>query len=178
MTYRIAWPDNVEKEIHCSYLYVPVARPGYRSLHIWLVDGTSILDHFAKGFTLLVLSANEDSLASDIEDFSDAARQIGLPLTIARISDPTAAALYGALKPTLQEVNMVSAPQIAKDRGINVAVVDVMLTIFHLLGSTLLMLVSAFAGRETILAAYAHAIRERYRFFSYGDAMFLERNVD
>ena len=57
--------------------------------------------------------------------------------------------------------------------GYRFAVVDVMLTNFHLPGSTLLMLVSAFAGRETILAAYAHAIRERYRFFSYGDAMWL-----
>ena len=108
MTYRIAWPDNVEKEIHCSYLYVPVARPGYRSLHIWLVDGTSILDHFAKGFTLLVFSANEDSLAPDIEDFSDAARRIGLPLTIARISDPTAAALYGAKLAAIRPDHMVA----------------------------------------------------------------------
>jgi S-adenosylmethionine:tRNA ribosyltransferase-isomerase len=44
-------------------------------------------------------------------------------------------------------------------------------TNFHLPESTLLMLVSAFAGREHVLAAYAHAVGERYRFFSYGDAM-------
>jgi S-adenosylmethionine:tRNA ribosyltransferase-isomerase len=48
-----------------------------------------------------------------------------------------------------------------------------MVTNFHLPESTLLMLVSAFAGRENVLAAYAHAVRERYRFFSYGDAMFV-----
>jgi S-adenosylmethionine:tRNA ribosyltransferase-isomerase len=54
-------------------------------------------------------------------------------------------------------------------------VVDALITNFHLPRSTLLMLVSAFAGRERVLAAYAHAVRERYRFFSYGDAMFLER---
>ena len=51
--------------------------------------------------------------------------------------------------------------------------VDAMVTNFHLPESTLLMLCSAFAGRESLLAAYAHAVRERYRFFSYGDAMFL-----
>ena len=52
-------------------------------------------------------------------------------------------------------------------------VVSGLLTNFHLPQSTLLMLVSAFAGREQVLAAYAHAVRERYRFFSYGDCMLL-----
>jgi S-adenosylmethionine:tRNA ribosyltransferase-isomerase len=54
-------------------------------------------------------------------------------------------------------------------------VVDALITNFHLPESTLLMLVSAFAGRERVLAAYAHAVRLRYRFFSYGDAMFVTR---
>jgi S-adenosylmethionine:tRNA ribosyltransferase-isomerase len=57
--------------------------------------------------------------------------------------------------------------------GFQFRVVDALLTNFHLPESTLLMLVSAFAGREKVLAAYAHAVRERYRFFSYGDAMFV-----
>jgi S-adenosylmethionine:tRNA ribosyltransferase-isomerase len=48
-----------------------------------------------------------------------------------------------------------------------------MITNFHLPGSTLLMLVCAFAGRENVLNAYRHAIEQRYRFFSYGDAMFV-----
>ncbi|GBF31120.1 S-adenosylmethionine:tRNA ribosyltransferase-isomerase [bacterium MnTg04] len=48
-----------------------------------------------------------------------------------------------------------------------------MLTNFHLPRSSLLMLVSAFAGRAAVLAAYRHAVDNRYRFFSYGDAMFL-----
>jgi S-adenosylmethionine:tRNA ribosyltransferase-isomerase len=53
--------------------------------------------------------------------------------------------------------------------------VDMLVTNFHLPKSTLIMLVSAFAGVETIRATYRHAIAERYRFFSYGDAMLLTR---
>jgi S-adenosylmethionine:tRNA ribosyltransferase-isomerase len=52
--------------------------------------------------------------------------------------------------------------------------VDVMITNFHLPESTLLMLVSAFAGRELILEAYRQAVDESYRFFSFGDAMWIE----
>jgi S-adenosylmethionine:tRNA ribosyltransferase-isomerase len=57
--------------------------------------------------------------------------------------------------------------------GVRIRSVDALLTNFHLPESTLLMLVSAFAGKQRILAAYGHAVRERYRFFSYGDAMLL-----
>ena len=59
--------------------------------------------------------------------------------------------------------------------GFQFKTVDCLLTNFHLPKSTLLMLVSAFAGVENIRAAYQHAIDQRYRFFSYGDAMFLCR---
>ncbi len=60
--------------------------------------------------------------------------------------------------------------------GYRFRVVDRLFTNFHLPKSTLLILVSAFAGRETIRRAYAHAIAQRYRFFSYGDAMLLDRS--
>ena len=53
-------------------------------------------------------------------------------------------------------------------------VVGALLTNFHLPQSTLLMLVCAFAGRQRVLEAYRHAVSERYRFYSYGDCMFLE----
>jgi S-adenosylmethionine:tRNA ribosyltransferase-isomerase len=53
--------------------------------------------------------------------------------------------------------------------------VDALITNFHLPGSTLLMLVSAFSGVHAIRKAYHHAIEKKYRFFSYGDAMFLSR---
>ena len=58
--------------------------------------------------------------------------------------------------------------------GYRFEVVDTMLTNFHLPCSTLLMLVSAFAGRDRILAAYREAVDRGYRFYSYGDAMWLE----
>jgi S-adenosylmethionine:tRNA ribosyltransferase-isomerase len=61
--------------------------------------------------------------------------------------------------------------------GYTFRVVKRLLTNFHLPRSTLLMLVSAFAGRERVLAAYAEAVREGYRFYSYGDAMLVERRA-
>jgi S-adenosylmethionine:tRNA ribosyltransferase-isomerase len=60
--------------------------------------------------------------------------------------------------------------------GFEFKVIDKLITNFHLSESTLLMLVSAFSGRDSILKAYNHAIDKKYRFFSYGDAMILEKN--
>ncbi|MBQ5535254.1 MAG: S-adenosylmethionine:tRNA ribosyltransferase-isomerase, partial [Oscillospiraceae bacterium] len=57
--------------------------------------------------------------------------------------------------------------------GYRFKVMDALITNFHLPQSTLLMLVSALAGRENVLRAYEEAVRERYRFFSFGDAMFI-----
>jgi S-adenosylmethionine:tRNA ribosyltransferase-isomerase len=57
--------------------------------------------------------------------------------------------------------------------GYRFKAVDALLTNFHLPESTLLMLVSAFGGYERVMAAYRHAVASRYRFFSYGDAMYL-----
>lgn len=62
--------------------------------------------------------------------------------------------------------------------GFKFGVIDRLLTNFHLPKSTLLMLVSAFSGKESIEHAYQHAIKEHYRFFSYGDAMLLDRKHD
>jgi S-adenosylmethionine:tRNA ribosyltransferase-isomerase len=59
--------------------------------------------------------------------------------------------------------------------GYRFRVVDRLITNFHLPKSTLLMLVAAFAGMEPIRAAYSHAISQRYRFFSYGDAMLIDK---
>ncbi len=79
------------------------------------------------------------------------------------------AARSGALVAGSRDTDIFITP------GFGFRVVDVLVTNFHLPKSTLLMLVSAFAGFEQMRALYAHAIRERYRFFSYGDAMLLAR---
>jgi S-adenosylmethionine:tRNA ribosyltransferase-isomerase len=73
------------------------------------------------------------------------------------------------LKPFFADTDIFIYP------GYEFQLVDAMLTNFHLPESTLIMLVSAFAGKENIMNAYAQAIAEEYRFFSYGDAMFLEK---
>nr|WP_325221602.1 tRNA preQ1(34) S-adenosylmethionine ribosyltransferase-isomerase QueA [uncultured Oscillibacter sp.] len=62
--------------------------------------------------------------------------------------------------------------------GSRFKVMDGLVTNFHLPESTLIMLVSAFAGREAVLAAYREAVKERYRFFSFGDAMFITDTID
>jgi S-adenosylmethionine:tRNA ribosyltransferase-isomerase len=74
----------------------------------------------------------------------------------------------GALRPFAGETDIFIYP------GYEFHVVDGLVTNFHLPESTLLMLVSALAGCENVLAAYAEAVREKYRFFSYGDAMFIQ----
>jgi S-adenosylmethionine:tRNA ribosyltransferase-isomerase len=79
------------------------------------------------------------------------------------------AAASGELRAQTAETRLFITP------GYQFRVVDRLITNFHLPRSTLLMLVSAFAGVENIRRAYAHAIAARYRFFSYGDAMLLER---
>jgi len=80
-----------------------------------------------------------------------------------------AAAAAGILAPFRGDTDIFIYP------GCRFRVVDAMITNFHLPESTLLMLVAAFAGRENILAAYRHAVEQRYRFFSYGDAMLIAR---
>jgi S-adenosylmethionine:tRNA ribosyltransferase-isomerase len=96
---------------------------------------------------------------------ADGGRVIAVGTTAVRSLETAAA--DGELKPFAGDSRIFIYP------GYEFRVVDGMITNFHLPESTLLMLVSAFAGVETVRAAYRHAIAERYRFFSYGDAMFL-----
>ena len=90
---------------------------------------------------------------------------------VVAIGTTTVRALESAAKfgPDCDDTNIFITP------GFEFAAVDLLLTNFHLPKSTLMMLVSAFAGYEHIMALYAHAIAQRYRFFSYGDSMLLAR---
>jgi S-adenosylmethionine:tRNA ribosyltransferase-isomerase len=80
------------------------------------------------------------------------------------------ASLSGKLQAMTGETDIFIYP------GFKFNTVDALVTNFHLPESTLILLVSAFSGKEPILRAYRHAVDHKYRFFSYGDAMFLERN--
>ena len=98
-------------------------------------------------------------------------RVVAVGTTVARALESAAAAATGAAVGELcagsSETTLFIRP------GYRFRVVDALLTNFHLPQSTLLMLVAALAGRERVLAAYEYAVRERYRFFSYGDCMFI-----
>jgi S-adenosylmethionine:tRNA ribosyltransferase-isomerase len=102
-------------------------------------------------------------------------RVIAVGTTVVRALESAALAANGgaastrALAPWSGDTRLFITP------GFRFQVSDVLLTNFHLPESTLLMLVCAFAGQRQVLAAYAHAVRARYRFFSYGDAMLVTR---
>lgn len=94
-------------------------------------------------------------------------RVVAVGTTVVRSLE--SAAQSGVLTPFDGETRLFIRP------GFQFNVVDALLTNFHLPESTLLMLVCAFAGYEKVMNAYTHAVQAKYRFFSYGDAMFLER---
>jgi S-adenosylmethionine:tRNA ribosyltransferase-isomerase len=99
----------------------------------------------------------------------DGGRVVAVGTTSLRLLE-SAALPNGTVQPFLGETALFILP------GYRFKAVDRLLTNFHLPRSTLLMLVSAFSGRERMLAAYAHAVATGYRFHSYGDACFLERD--
>ena len=92
-------------------------------------------------------------------------RVVAVGTTVVRAME--SATVDGELHPFAGETSIFIVP------GYRITSADLLLTNFHLPESTLLMLVSAFAGRERVLEAYAHAVGQHYRFFSYGDAMLL-----
>ena len=109
----------------------------------------------------------EETAAAVSRAKDEGRRVIAVGTTSVRTLEASARAHGGRVSPGAFETDLFLVP------GSEFRVVDALLTNFHLPRSTLLMLVSAFAGREPVLAAYAEAVRAGYRFFSYGDAMFV-----
>ena len=129
------------------------------------VRADNILDHQMHSEWLQVTQAVADQVSTTK---ANGGRVIAVGTTSVRCLET--AAQNGQIAPFEGDTNIFIYP------GYRFNVVDGLLTNFHLSESTLIMLVSAFAGYQPIMAAYDAAITERYRFFSYGDAMFLLHN--
>ncbi|HWK52441.1 MAG TPA: tRNA preQ1(34) S-adenosylmethionine ribosyltransferase-isomerase QueA [Steroidobacter sp.] len=113
------------------------------------------------------ISVSAEACAAIAATKARGGRVIAVGTTVVRSLE--SAAQSGALEPYEGETRLFITP------GYRFQVIDALLTNFHLPESTLLMLVCAFGGFDQVMAAYRHAVAQRYRFFSYGDAMFLER---
>ena len=113
------------------------------------------------------LEVGEETVAAIAQTRAQGGRVVAIGTTSVRSLETAAAG--GEVAPYRGDTRLFIRP------GYRFRVVDALLTNFHLPESTLLMLVCAFAGYERTLAAYRHAVQSGYRFFSYGDAMFLER---
>ena len=112
------------------------------------------------------ISLDESVVKQINETKKSGGRVVAIGTTSVRCLE-SAFAKHGELKAYTGETDIFITP------GVKFNVVDALLTNFHLSESTLIMLVSAFAGYENTMAAYQHAIAQKYRFFSYGDAMFI-----
>ncbi len=112
------------------------------------------------------IEVSEDAVATIERAKADGGRVVAIGTTVVRALE-TAADAGGTVRPTKCETGLFIIP------GYRFRVVDALMTNFHLPRTTLLMLVSAFTGLERLRAAYREAIRERYRLYSYGDAVLI-----
>jgi len=115
-----------------------------------------------------VYSISADAAARINRTRSQRGRIVAIGTTTVRTLEFVAQQNGGEIKPSSGEANLFIYP------GYKFQVVGALLTNFHLPQSTLLMLVCAFGGKETVLRAYRHAVEQQYRFYSYGDCMFVE----
>ena len=127
-----------------------------------LVRTEEIEDHAMHAEYLEVSSESCDAIA---RTRSRGGRVIAVGTTAVRSLETAASG--GDLAPFSGDTRLFIYP------GYSFRVIDGLVTNFHLPGSSLLMLISALAGRQEVLAAYRHAVASRYRFFSYGDAMLI-----
>jgi S-adenosylmethionine:tRNA ribosyltransferase-isomerase len=114
------------------------------------------------------VTVSEQACAKMTDTKKRGGRVVAVGTTVVRALE--SAAQSGVLEPSSVDTNLFITP------GYQFNVVDALITNFHLPKSTLLMMVSAFAGYERMMRAYQYAIDSKYRFFSYGDAMFVEKD--
>ncbi|MDJ0927777.1 MAG: tRNA preQ1(34) S-adenosylmethionine ribosyltransferase-isomerase QueA [Gammaproteobacteria bacterium] len=156
-------------EAHLDRLRDVGIRMGYVTLHVGAGTFQPLRDEQLRSGEL---HAESLDVSVDLCDQVAAARGAGgrviaVGTTVMRALET--AAEDGELKPWKGETRLFIRP------GYRFRVADALLTNFHLPESSLLMLVCAFSGTDAVLAAYRHAVAQRYRFFSYGDAMFCHR---
>ena len=113
------------------------------------------------------ISVSQNVCEQIMQTRAEGGRIVAVGTTVVRALE--SAAISGTMSPDCTETELFILP------GYKFNIVDALITNFHLPKSTLLMMVSAFSGYDQIMAAYREAIQQKYRFFSYGDAMFLER---
>ena len=147
-----------DKEIHCATITLHVGPGTFHPVKTQLVEDHTMHPEW--------FNVSKD-VAKQIQDVRQrGGRVVAVGTTVAR-SLESAANEQGEVRSGAGETQLFILP------GFQFRVVDVLMTNFHFPETTLLMLVSAFAGVETVRAAYAHAVQERYRFYSYGDAMLI-----
>lgn len=149
-----------EKGIHIAYLTLHVGLGTFRPVSADELDDHEMHSEFYS------LPAETAEILNRVK--KNGGRIIAVGTTSIRTLETVGTKYAGEIKADSDWTSIFISP------GYKFKVVDAFITNFHLPKSTLVMLVSAFAGRETILNAYAHAVKERYRFFSFGDAMFIK----
>lgn len=149
-----------EKGIHIVYVTLHVGLGTFRPVSVDDLDEHKMHEEFYQ------LSAETAQTLNEVR--KNNGKIIAVGTTSIRTLETIGTKFDGEIKSDSGWTDIFIAP------GYKFKVVEAFITNFHLPKSTLVMLVSAFAGRENVLAAYTHAVKERYRFFSFGDAMFVK----
>ncbi|WP_225744406.1 tRNA preQ1(34) S-adenosylmethionine ribosyltransferase-isomerase QueA [Marinilactibacillus sp. Marseille-P9653] len=154
--------EKVEaKGVKIVFLTLHVGIGTFRPVNVENLDEHKMHEEFYQ------LSAESAQTLNDIRE--NGGKIVAVGTTSIRTLETIGTKFNGKLEADSGWTDIFIAP------GYQFKVVDAFLTNFHLPKSTLIMLVSAFAGREFVLKAYNHAVEEQYRFFSFGDAMFLKK---
>ncbi|TLY82419.1 MAG: tRNA preQ1(34) S-adenosylmethionine ribosyltransferase-isomerase QueA [Gammaproteobacteria bacterium] len=161
-----------ERGVHCAWITLHVGAGTFQPLRT-----DDIASHTMHAERASVSAATVDAIA---RTRAAGGRVVAVGTTVMRALESAALPAGGEPAPGKHRTEPALAPWAGDTRlyitpGFHFRVSDVLLTNFHLPESTLLILVCAFAGRHRTLAAYEHAVRARYRFFSYGDAMLITR---